>query len=214
VSWLLSEKIQMEKIKLAALRDFAISHLPRAQISIPPDQYERTLHGIAALISPNALVTEFVAASLLQAVTNLMIDRAVEVEFTARQREAIERRAIEFACQLNSLTGHEIAWLTSLTECLGPELVLELGHESSFSAVALLLLARPQLQPGPTQTTALAARFLGVTEKTMHGWASKDSGPINPIKKSPSYEWRTVELIRLAQEGWRPRIRTKDSKHR
>jgi hypothetical protein len=95
----------MEQIKLTALRDFAIQHLPRAQAvktSLPPDLYQRTLYGFAALVPANAPAIEQAAAHLLQTVLGLSI------EWEDANGQLSDHHAVEAAKELCALTGHTI----------------------------------------------------------------------------------------------------------
>lgn len=193
----------MDALKLTALRDFAIGHFPRAQrvsTGLPPHQYQRALYGSTALVSPNAPAIELAAARLLQSVMSLLIDWGDEVDYPADARALTTRRMVLEAQDLCTLTGTEIDWLPRAGELGALEVEPELEVEQSPppSPVPPTLI----LQPGPTQTTAVAARYLGVAEQTMRSWASNDDGPLRPIKKGPFNAWPTDELIRLSRVGW------------
>jgi hypothetical protein len=185
----------MEQIKLAALRDFAIQHFPRAQTvstSLPADLYQRTLYGFAALAPATAPAIVQAAARLLQSVLGLSI------EWEDATGELSDHHAVEAAKELCTLTGHTIPWLAAAPT---PAPVAP----SPVVAAPPPAPARPLLQPGPTQTTAYAAAYLGVTEQYMRVWASEGDGPITPVKQGSRNRWPTDDLIRLAAEGWKPR---------
>lgn len=190
----------MDQIRLTALRDLAIRHLPRAQTvatSLPAGDYQRTLLGFAVLGNPNAPATEVVAAHLLQTVMRLLIDWPAEGKLSPLQRQFAEHEAVEAALELCDLTGTTLPWLAdALTDSVK---TLQLQPAPAPAP------ERPALQPGPNQTTDDAARYLGVKPQTMREWAMNDSGPLRPVKLGTRNGWPTAELIRLGVEGWKPR---------
>lgn len=188
----------MEQIKLAALRDFAIQHFPRAQtvaVSLPAGDYQHILYGFAALVSANAPATETAAAHLLLTVMSLLIEWPEEKKLSPYQRQLVEHEVAEAASELCNLTNLTPPWLDSILVIPAPPPV----PAPSTPAPAPL---RAGLQPGPNQTTEYAARFLGVKPQTMRAWASSDSGPLRPIKLGRNNGWPTADLIRLSAEGW------------
>jgi hypothetical protein len=195
----------VEQIKLIALRDFAIEHLPRAQ-SVPANQpyqqYQRTLYGMAALVPPTAPAIEQVAAHLLQTALILTMKLDDNIEFTPLQRQQAERQAVIAANELCTLTGITIPWLADVFVKTEP---MPTPEPEKVVATPTTPTERPLLQPGPLQTTKDAARYLRVAEQTMRLWASKDDGPIRPVKRGKYLGWPTDELIRLGQSGWKPR---------
>ena len=200
----------MDPLKLTALRDFAIRHFPRAQrvsTGLPPDQYQRALYGFTALVSPNAPAVELAAARLLESVMRLLINWGDEVHYPADARAFTTRRVVLDALDLCMLTGTEIDWLPRAGD-LG-ELEAEPELEVEQAPPPTPVPPTSILQLGPTQTTAVAARYLGVAEQTMRSWASNDDGPLKPIKKGPFNAWPTAELIRLGQVGWTSRRKTR-----
>jgi hypothetical protein len=189
-------------MKLAALRDFAIQHFPRAQMvatSLPAGDYQRTLYGFAALVSANAPATEAVAAHLLQTILRLQIEWPEEGKLSAYQRQQVEHEAVEAASELCDLTGTAIPWLASAIA-----VPVRAAPEPAPVPIPPPVAARPALQPGPNQTTEDAARYLGVKPQTMRAWASADSGPLRPVTLGRRNGWPTSELERLAREGWKP----------
>jgi len=198
----------MEQIKLSALRDFAIQHFPRAQTvktGLPAGDYQRTLYGFAALVSANAPATETVAAHLLQTVLRLQIEWPAEDKLSPYQRQQAEHEAVQAASELCTLTSVAIPWLASALATPAP---LPVPSSVPIATIPAPASARPALQPGPNQTTEDAARYLGVKPQTMREWASKDSGPLRPIKLGTRNGWPTAELVRLSVEGWKPRRKT------
>lgn len=195
----------MDQLKLSALRDFAIQHFPRAQTVatiLPAGDYQRTLYGFAALVSPNAPATETVAAHLLQTVMRLQIEWPEEGKLSPYQRQQTEQEAVEAASELCDITGTALPWLASALSKPAPVSVPAPAEPVAAPAPAP---DRPLLQPGPNQTTAVAAAYLGVKPQTMRSWASTDSGPLRPITLGNRKGWPTSELERLAREGWKPR---------
>lgn len=192
----------MEPIKLAALRDFAIHHFPRAQTvktSLPPDLYQRTLYGFAALVPANASAIEQAAAHLLQTVLGMSI------EWEDTKGQLSDQQAVQAATELCTLTGHTIPWLAETSATLAPVAASPVIEPPPPPE-------RPLLQPGPTQTTEDAARYLGVTPQYMRVWASEGDGPISPVKQGIRNGWPTADLIRLVNEGWKPRRRKAKAK--
>lgn len=197
----------MEIIKATALRDFAIQHLPRAQRvpqSMPAHQYQLTLYGVTALISPTAPAVQQAAAHLLRTALTLLIEWDDDGRLTPEQRHATEQQAIQDATELCALTGHTIPWLPALT-ALPPVAPPVPPPQQPASTVP----PPPLLQPGETQTTKVAAKYLGVTEQTMRSWVSNDNGPLRPVKQGTRNGWPTAELVRLKQSGWKSRSRKK-----
>lgn len=199
----------MKKFELAALRDFAIAHFPRAQTadtSLPADEYKRVLYGYAALISPNAPATECAAAALLQPVMQLSINwEPVDMPTPAQRQQAIQN-AVEAAHELSSLTGTPpLPWLPSLATAAAAAPPEPVQPSPQPAPAVPTLFERPLLQPGPNQTTEDAARYLGVTPGTMRKWHMMGTGPITPIKRGSLLGWPTADLERLAVTGWRSR---------
>jgi hypothetical protein len=195
----------VEQIKLIALRDFAIQHLPRAQSvpnRLPYDQYQRTLYGIAALVPPTASAVEQVAAHLLQTTLILTMKLDDDIEFRPHQRQQAERQAVIAANELCTLTGTTIPWLA---EVFDKTEQMPAPEQEEVATTPTTHRERPLLQPGPLQTTRDAARYLGVAEQTMRSWASKDDGPLRSVLRGRFRGWPTDELIRLGQSGWTPR---------
>lgn len=196
----------MQPIKLAALRDFALAHLPRAQ-AVPKgpasDQYNITLYGIAALTSSTAPAVQQAAATLLQSVMSLSIQWDADGKLTPAQRQQAERQTIEAATELCTLTCTVIPWLAdALTiPAPAPEPLPAATPIVSFSQQ----ITRPP--PGINLDTATAAALLGVQPQTMRSWASKDDGPLQCIKGGRANLWPSDDVIRLMDEGWQSRKR-------
>lgn len=189
-------------MKLAALRDFAIAHFPRAQTvdpTMPGDDYNRTLYGFAALVSANAPAVVQAAASLLQPVMRLSIAWDAEGRPNAAQRQDMAQQAIDAAHELCTLTGTTIPWLSAASLLTPP---VEPAEPVPALPPVPSIAARPMLQPGPNQTTKDAARYLGTTEGNMRKWHSFGTGPLTPVKLGVRLGWPTADLERLAREGW------------
>jgi hypothetical protein len=200
----------MDNLKLAALRDFAILHFPRAQTIGPGlagDDYNRTLYGIAALVPATAPATVQAAATLLQPVMRLSIVWEAEGRMTAAMRQQVAQEAVDAAQELCTLTGTTIPWL-GVASILAPAV----EPVAPVPPPIPTLPARPLLQPGPNQTTEDAARYLGVQPNTMRKWAMYGSGPIKSVMLGVRHGWPTVELERLGREGWTPRRTLKSVK--
>jgi hypothetical protein len=198
----------MDKLKLAALRDFAILHFPRAQTIGPGlvgDDYNRTLYGIANLVPATAPATVQAAATLLQPVMRLSIAWEAEGRMTVAMRQQVAQEAVDAAQELCTLTGTTILWLDVAS-------ILTPAAEPVAPAPPPVpsLPARPLLQPGPNQTTEDAARYLGVQPNTMRKWVMEGKGPLQPVRLGVRHGWPTTELERLGREGWTPRRTLKD----
>lgn len=194
----------MDSLKLTALRDFAIRHLPRAQkvrTTLTPDHYHMTLYGITAMINGTAPAKEQIAAHLLETALGLLIEWDT-AKLSPQQRLFFEHEAVEAATELCELTDATLPWLT---DALAKPVRTTLLPAEPAPAPVAPAPPRPLLQPTPTQTTADAAAYLGVAEQSMRSWASKDNGPLRPVHKGKMLGWPTAELIRLGAEGWKPR---------
>ena len=203
----------MDAIKLTALRDIAIDHLPRAQRvsrAMPADQYHTTLYGLTALVSPTATATQQAAAELLQTVLSLLIKWGDNVNFTADDRRIAEARAIQQATQLCTLTGQIIAWLPALPQLVEP--VQPAPTPAVVDTQPAPATVAPSVPPqlyGEIQTTRVAAAYLGVTEQTMRAWKMNDNGPLVPVQQGTRNGWRTADLVRIRGGGWQARGKKK-----
>jgi hypothetical protein len=193
----------MDTLKLAALRDFAILHFPRAQTISPiltGDDYNRTLYGFAALVPSTAPAVVQAAAALLQPVMRLSISWDADVRITPAARREMAQEAVDAAQELCTITGTVIPWL-GVAAILAPVTEPVAPPPPPVPAVT----ARPMLQPGPNQTTKDAAAYLGVQPNTMIKWKMFGTGPIEPVQLGTRHGWPTAELERLGREGWKPR---------
>lgn len=199
----------MEQATLIALRDFAIDNLPRAQEAreqaqlMSVEQYHYTLYGRTANLGPSASAVELLAADLLQSVLSLLIDRPEEPALSSRQRQLVELRTVRTAEELCAFTGDELPWLSRVP--------LQSADEPDADP-PLPVQSVPQRvlpAPGINLSTKEAARLLGVTPQYMRVWSSKDSGPIRPVKMGVKNGWRSDDVLRLIQEGWKPKGHTK-----
>lgn len=191
----------MDQMKLAALRDLAIANFPRARAvptDIPAERYNLTLYGFTALVSVNAPAIEQAAAALLRPVLILSIQWGADVQISPAERHATLQQAVEAAHALCSLTGDVLPWLPAVA-------ALPVSVAPTEPSPPAPAPTRPMLQPTPNQTTADAARYLGVTAQTMRSWKSNQNGPIQAVKMGTRNGWPTAELVRLVETGWKAR---------
>jgi hypothetical protein len=190
----------MESIKLTALRDFGVAHLPRAQRARDQkhptqDAYHLALYGIAVLTLASATATaiERAAACLIQLTMSLSINWEKENHLTGRQRYDLSHQAITAAKDLCTLTDKSPNWLDdAMTYAPPPAFEVQPEHQPSKRLAAPL--------PGINLTTKEAAEYLNVREQTMHMWSSTDSGPLRPIKSGTRrLQWPSNEVLRIMQ---------------
>lgn len=187
-------------MKLLALRDLAITHFPRAgrvSTALPPDEYQRTLYGFAALVPPNAPATELLAAYLMQTVMRLLIDWPSEGKLSAYQRQQAEQEAIDTAIELCELTGTAIPWLAHATPSkpapAPPPPVPELVPVPASTRL-------PAPPPGIMLSTREAAEYLNMRVQTLHMWSSTDSGLLRPVRLGTSrLGWKSDDVLALMQ---------------
>lgn len=195
----------MDQIYLDALRDIAIEHIARAQQdrtqAIQYGQSRNTFHlslahtALSTLSKGGTTAVEYAAACLLNSVIVLSIEP--DKKITEKQHNAMVFRVIESAKELCTLTGKDIQWLDSTSEDLSePETSIEVPtpHPAIKPPV--------NLSPGTILTTEEAARFLKRKPQTLRSWASKENGPLSPIRNGRSLAWPSNEIIRLMNEGW------------
>jgi len=199
----------VDTIKLTALRDIAIDHLPRAQKvtrAMPTDQYHTTLYGLTALVSPTAPATQQAAAELLQTVLSLLIKWGDDIKLTADNRGFAEVKAIQQATELCTLTGLTITWLPALPQLV--ESVQPVPTPAVVDTQPAPVTVAPSVPTqlyGETQTTKVAAAYLGVCSQTMRAWKMNDNGPLSPVQQGTRNGWRTADLVRLKRDGWKAR---------
>jgi hypothetical protein len=194
----------MEQLKLTALRDFAIEHLPRAQrVSKQPhatqNGYHIALYGTATLVpgSATASAVELAAARLLHAVMGLLVVWD-DVNTTPDHQKHLRHEAISAAHDLCALTGKTLAWLTDAPEQepapLPPSPVPD--EKPEIAPVPAARLSAPP--PGINLTTEEAAEYLNVQKQTLHKWASLGTGPLQPIRQGiRRLAWPSDEVLRV-----------------
>lgn len=194
----------MEQLKLMALRDLAIEHLPRAQKTkaqsklMSEDQYNYALYGATLHLGTGASATEVAASGLLRSVLGLLIDWEEENKPTTKQRRLLEEQVISEAATFSTLTSSPIPWLPAT-----PTEPVATSPEREPEPKPLPVQPSKRLpQEGELLSTRQAADLLGITEQYMRVWASEDSGPIRPIKGGTRNKWSATDVLRLMREGW------------
>jgi hypothetical protein len=190
----------METIKLTALRDFAVDHLPRAQQTRSQkhqsqDGYHYALYGIATLAqsSATAPAVEQAAARLLHLTMNLSINWEPENQPSARQRHDLSYQAIAAATDLCTLTGTSLSWLADAMKQEAPPPAPPPDPSAQPSSTL------PSLTPGISLSTKQAAEYLKVKEQTLHKWASEQSGPLQPTRSNRRLYWQSDDIIRITK---------------
>lgn len=192
----------MKQLYLDALRDIAIEHIPRARkirdnaAKMPNGHYLGALYEtpMFVLSKSAAPAIEKAAAHLLEAIMSLSIEW--EIKKTTAERKRLEGCAIDAANELCTLTGQSIPWL--------PAALVEAPEPETQPAPALPQATKPQIYlppPGINLTTKVAAQLLNRKPQTLQDWASKDNGPMRPIKNGRSLAWPSDEVLRL-MNGW------------
>ncbi|WP_373991622.1 helix-turn-helix domain-containing protein [Duganella sp. BuS-21] len=191
----------MEAIKLTALRDFAVDHLPRAQQTrkqkhATTDDYHYALYGAAilALASATATAVEQAAAQLLRLTMSLSINWEADKFPTARRRYELGHQAIASAGDLCKLTDTSLPWLTdAMTHEAPPPAPPE---PEAAPLPPLLALGLAPLVPGIALTTAEAAAYLKCHPQTLRNWASNGTGPLQPTRTGNRLYWQSVDVLR------------------
>lgn len=199
----MSRAEQMKQLYLDALRDIAIEHIPKAQAALlqakgrPKDYLCLSLYGttVSVLATAATPAKEQAAARLLQYVMQLSFS-GDDNKLTAVERKRVEGYAIAAAHELCTLTERTIPWLpAALAEAPEPE-----------APPAPTIQAAPQITlppPGINLTTQEAARLLNRADQTLRGWASKDSGPLRPIRcGTKRLAWSSDDIRKLIEKGW------------
>lgn len=196
----------MKQLHLNALRDIAIEFIPAARglHSSRRSSYDDVsirLFTIAflSLHKPTASALELAAAQLLQNLMSLAIP--LDEKLTPRERRNFETWSIEAAHELFELTERVTpTWLPP------PVTVEPEREEESQPPVAEESHAtKPQLSrpaQGINLTTAQAALFLNRKPQTLRTWASKDIGPLRPIRSGGKLSWASDEVLSLMNKGW------------
>lgn len=194
--------MKLSQLQLDYLRDEAIKHMPRAQKTMlgrapSKDMLCTWLCGdtIHTLASPKASSLEQSAAHILQPLMQLQINW--DEKLTSAQRRTITASAINAVHDHYSLLGvPPPAWLPAA------------DYEPESEQELIPPPATPQPQktslptPGINLTTAHAAQLLNREPQTLRSWASKDNGPIRPIRGGNGLGWRSDDVLRLMKDGW------------
>jgi len=191
--------------ELEALRDLAIEFLPSAQrkreqakqFGSSQDTYYRGLF-LATMLTEwtsTSSAIERRAAKLLQQVMLVTLEQ---------QYEGIENQIIETAEDLISLTGSAVPWFAQLRDRLpytpvSPESCAPQDrqpkdkdtHEQQSDETQLSLV------PGRLLTTKQAAQALNRKDQTLRNWASKQNGPVQPLKLNGQNMWRSDDILAL-----------------
>jgi predicted DNA-binding transcriptional regulator AlpA len=198
----------MERIKLTALRDFAIEHLPRAQQTrskshAGEDDYHRALFGLAVLTltTPKSSAIEQTAAHLLKVVTSLVVAWDEYCSQTPHIQSENDAQVMSSALELSMLTGISLPFLSAPNptdrsappdEPETPQLQAAPSHSREHTT------GLPPLTPGRVLTTQEAADYLRMKVQTLHKWASSDSGPVTPIKIGKRrLGWHSADILRV-----------------
>lgn len=190
----------MERIKLTALRDFAIEHFPRAQLTrsqshANDDDYHRALFGVAvlALSSPTPSAVQQTAAQLLKIATSLLVAWSDYCSLTPKIQQENDEQALSTALQLSTLTGISLPFLSTQTATEEPLSTNEPAPSRNREQAA----DQPPLKPGLMLTTQEAADYLRMKTQTLHKWASSGSGPVTPVKMGRKLGWPSTEILRI-----------------
>lgn len=195
----------MKQLHIDALRDIAIEHIPRAKKirdqarGQPKDDLCLSLYGtmVSVLATARTPAKEQAAARLLQYVMQLSFS-GDDIKLTAAERKRVEGYAIAAANELCILTERTIPWLPATLE--------EVPEPEALPAPAPITQAAPPIALPPPDinlTTAETARLLNRADQTLRGWASKDDGPLRPIRcGTKRLAWSSNDVRRLMIEGW------------
>lgn len=184
----------MNQLQIEALRDFAIDSLPRATA----DRKQASKHNSSARDFYNALATtavmvrsrasttaiEYSAANVLESVAILCAER--EEKLSKAQLIMLQQRIIRDAKELCTLTGRKIDWLETLPTVPEPEEEEEPPATKQYE--------RPDIT-GRLLDTKEAAELMGYAPQTLRTWASKQTGPITPLKQGNRLKWRGDDLL-------------------
>lgn len=193
----------MEAIKLTALRDFAVEHLPRAQRvrdqkHATQDDFHYALYGAAILAqsSATASAVEQSAAYLLQLTMSLSINWEADNRPTAKQRHELGHQAIAAATDLCTLTGVSLPWLAdAMTHEPAPPAPTPAAQEEE--PIPLRALGLAPLTRGQHLTTNEAAAYMKHHPQTLRNWASNGDGPFQPTRAGNRLYWKSDDLIQF-----------------
>jgi hypothetical protein len=194
----------METIKLTALRDFAVDHLPRAQRvrdqkHASQDDFHYALYGAAVLAqaSATASAVEQAAAHLLQLTMSLSINWEADKRPSAKQRYELGHQAIAAATDLCTLTGTSLPWLADAMQHEPPPPAPP--EAEALPVPPLRALGQAPLVPGIWLTTHEAAAYLKHHPQTLFNWASDGTGPLQPTRTGRRLYWQSDDLIRITK---------------
>ena len=196
----------MERIKLTALRDFAIEHFPRAQLTrsqshANDDDYHRALFGVAVLTltNPKSSAVEQTAAQLLQVVTSLLVAWNQYRSMMPQAQKENDDQAMLNALELSSLTGISLPFLSAPAPTDRPTLPDEPIKQQPRVAPSDSQ-ELPPLKPGLWLTTKEAAGYLRMKPQTLHKWSSSGDGPITPVKVgNRPLRWPSTDILRIME---------------
>lgn len=198
----------MERIKLTALRDFAIEHLPRAQQTrskshANEDDYHRALFGVAVLTltTPKSSAIEQTAAHLIKVVTSLLVAWDEYSGQTPHTQSENDVQVMSSALELSLLTGISLPFLSAPNpagrpappdEPATPQPQVAPSHSREQT------IGLPPLTAGQVLTTQEAADYLRMKVQTLHKWASTGTGPVTPFKVGERrLGWHATDILRI-----------------
>lgn len=151
---------------------------------------------------PTASALEVAAGHLL---SNLMaLQVPLDEPLTAKSRKNFTNYAIQAAHDLFELTERPIpGWLPAPPPA-EPEINEEEAQVPAPQSHSQSRVSKPPAPPpGINLSTEDAAQLLNRRPQTLRGWASKDSGPMRPVRSGRFLQWPSDELLRLMKDGWR-----------
>jgi hypothetical protein len=178
----------MTPAQIDYLRDFAITHLPRAQADRQQanqyggDLYSRLLH-TAVMVRGKAGTTaaEFAAANVLESVCLLQPPAPKNQE-----RVVVLHNLTRAANDLCLHTGSTIEWLTQAAPL-----------EPDLEPVTAPPTPLPTIVAGQWLPTREAAKFLGKKPQTLTSWSSTQKGPLRPSKVGGNLLWSGDEILAI-----------------
>jgi hypothetical protein len=193
----------MKKIELDALRDFAIEHLPAAQRQ--REQAKRFGTSRDVYYGSLSVATMFTQASATSSAIEMQAARLLEQVLLLAgdySYDGIEETIIEAAHDLTKLTGTHIPWLPRpqepATTQANPQPRQETSKEQRNIANSTQSVEEKlSLKSGQLLSTKQAATALGRKDQTLRSWASKENGPIQPVKVNGRNMWRSDDILAL-----------------
>lgn len=199
----------MDQIKVTALRDFAINHLPRAQRTLSqantrgPLDVSYALAGDAALTGTTAPAIEQAAAHLLQPVSALLIDRHGGTTLSQNERTTLEGIALNRAELLCELTGFTIPWLANAVAARGKAMPDDPAPPNHSTVQQQQPPTLPLLTPGKLMKTAEVAKYIGYSANTLRKWKSNGELPdgLETRGHGPNLRWPSDGVIYVLKNG-------------